>query len=245
MEFIGGCYSDIGNYREVNQDAIFVKTFSVDGSSLAIGAIFDGVGGMYKSERASDKALSGIQVFFDHVCGLLSQGMNDFDVLLSHLEDAMDDVNYDVHEMNQTQGERSGTTASVLLCLNDKYGILNVGDSRVYIFENDSLRQLTTDDTADKEIDGVIKHFLVNCVGKGEDLKFSTVKGKIEPGTFFYFSSDGFYHRTVREDVIEFVKGFETGTEDPDKICEDAVHEVMRRGEMDNVSVGMIYCKEE
>ena len=241
MKFIGGSYSDIGNYREVNQDAICMRTYSYKDNDMALGAIFDGVGGLYKSEQASQAAANGFEVLFIHLCELIDQGLEEFDILLSHIEDAMDDWNYEVHELNQAQGERSGTTASVLFCLNDKYGIRHVGDSRVYMYSENLLTKLTVDDSVEKEVDGIKRKFLVNCIGKGEDLDFSSSDGVIKPGTLFFYGSDGFYHCTIEEDVRGFVKSFVSG-EKPDEICKNAVKEVLSRGESDNVSVGMIYC---
>ena len=53
FKFIGGCISDRGAVREINQDSILFKVIKGRKRSAAIGAIFDGVGGLDRGELAS------------------------------------------------------------------------------------------------------------------------------------------------------------------------------------------------
>ena len=53
MEIRTACVSDIGSVRSVNQDAIIVKTLKKRKQMIAIGAVFDGIGGLDRGELAA------------------------------------------------------------------------------------------------------------------------------------------------------------------------------------------------
>ena len=133
--------TDVGLVREENQDEVFAKDF--DGCILA--AVCDGMGGENSGSQASQMA---IQELFDNFSQKYQKEMSAKDVramLLSSVS-AANTVIYTTAKMDY-QNYGMGTTCVMAFAEPGWLSIVNVGDSRAYLIENGSIRQLTVDHT--------------------------------------------------------------------------------------------------
>ena len=70
MHFSYAYHTDVGTTREVNQDALVIKTWNQSGNSVFLGAVCDGLGGLARGEEASRRAAGLTQQEFAMRSGL-------------------------------------------------------------------------------------------------------------------------------------------------------------------------------
>jgi serine/threonine protein phosphatase PrpC len=136
--------SDKGRVRPTNEDQ-----FAVD-ETLQLCVVADGMGGHNAGEVASRLAV-------DAVVEIVTAGAGDWpfgvDPSLSDagnlLRTAVYHANARILEMAITSEQYAGmgTTVVALVITGDRLSVAHAGDSRLYVFANGSLRQLTRDDS--------------------------------------------------------------------------------------------------
>lgn len=141
--------SDIGRLRQANEDAILID------EGVQLYAVADGMGGHGSGDVASQLALETLQqcVNADSVSQALANTQISDEQALALVFQCIAGVNRRIYQENVNNGNPDGAgmgTTLVGLCLygDNKRGIsFNIGDSRLYRFQNDQLTQLTTDHT--------------------------------------------------------------------------------------------------
>lgn len=239
MLFNGACATDIGVFRQNNQDEVLFKKITKDGQDFALGVICDGVGGLERGEAASQCVCMAASAWFDTVADWIDIATSDADILFSHFKDAVDNWNNMVRDIIINQNIDTGTTMSAILLIREHYFIIHVGDSRIYRLRS-NLELMTTDESVAKIYHGKMKLFLMNYVGRDDELSFYSTQGSIEQGDIFIYGSDGFYNMFADEDLDEIFIGADSL--EKTLICESLIAKMIQRGERDNISVGIIYC---
>lgn len=239
IALLGGCYTDKGSFRDVNQDAIgFFQ--STDGS-VALGVVCDGIGGLEKSEEASQLVIKSAASWFNRLSEWVDIETVEFETVFLHFLDAVEDWNEQLYEYLKSRSMHSGTTFSGVLLLGSRYSIISVGDSRIYKLSKDmSLDQLTVDDTRAEMYDGRIRNYLTDHFGKRELLDRTPIYGELSDGDMLIFCTDGYYHEFSLKDAAWLYDSVRMGA-DPDALCRDSVFDMIRRGETDNISLGMLF----
>lgn len=142
---IGAC-SDIGRYRKLNEDSYFVyRNEQLTGAMVA-----DGMGGHNAGEIASKMAAELVK----------SAVIDGFDPKMDYVElsevvrRAMISANEEIFRKSKFEQEQSGmgTTAAAAFVFKGKLITANVGDSRVYAVDKDSIRQITRDHSYVEEL---------------------------------------------------------------------------------------------
>ena len=243
MEIRTACVSDIGSVRSVNQDAIIVKTLKKRKQMLAIGAVFDGIGGLERGELASGLLSQELSEWIDALPSKIDLLKVEPDILYAHFMDEAELLNEKLCDFVREHKIQTGSTMSAILIVRDQYYVIQVGDSRVYRFHQ-FLEQLTDDETRMKEKEGRIRKKLTNYMGKSENLEFLAYQGKVYPGDRFLFCSDGFYHHFLASDITRMFREDLKEKELKEEL-EHLVKQMMQRGEHDNISVGIINCNYE
>ena len=248
MRFLGASATDVGHSRKVNQDAIILKIASFDNEGFydihgenrefAVLAVCDGIGGLEHGEISSGIVKNGIDEWCDGILRWMNIRTIDPDMLFSHLKDAADEWNNRVMDFAADSGSATGTTMSLLMLISDNYYVLQVGDSRIYRLNNQSVEQLTIDASVVRFREGKSKTFLDNFMGKSSDLTFTSSSGLLSEGDVFVVCSDGFYHRFREQDAVSFMEAESEGL--IQETCERLIGEMISRGEKDNISVGAI-----
>lgn len=114
-----------------------------DGSILAV--VCDGMGGERSGSQASEIA---VRELFDHFTAGYRRGMSpeDIRILLMSSISAANSVIYTTARMDY-RSYGMGTTCVAAFVEPDYISVANVGDSRAYLLEKGSMRQLTDDHT--------------------------------------------------------------------------------------------------
>lgn len=125
--------SHTGKVRSNNQDSGYA------GSNLFV--VADGMGGHAGGDVASSIAISRL-ADLDRPFALTSDAEG-------ALQNAITDAAADIIEAVRARPELAGmgTTVSALLMVDDYAVIAHIGDSRIYLFRDDALTQITTDHT--------------------------------------------------------------------------------------------------
>lgn len=144
--------TDKGRVRESNQDAYAVGEFPEE---VAWAVVCDGMGGAAGGNIASALA---VKVISDKINASYRPSMKDSSIK-NLLDSALVAANLEVYDLADAKPELNGMGTTVVCAIvRDGYAyIAHAGDSRAYIFNGDTLKQVTTD------------HSLVqNLVDKGE-----------------------------------------------------------------------------
>jgi len=140
---------DIGRVREINQDSVFamLTTLPREGSDLSVGLfiVADGMGGHQGGEIASRLAIRTVvhHVLSQLVLPALDDSMST--ALQPLMISAVQAANQAIWEAAQTLGTDMGTTCTATLLIGHGLYIAHVGDSRAYLCDSGSLRQITND----------------------------------------------------------------------------------------------------
>lgn len=146
--------SDMGKVRKNNEDNLFldgkylvqeelIVPFRKSSSSLgnaAVFAVFDGMGGEEDGEDASRIAAETLKM---HFSSLLEKKKN----TLSVMQQFINEANKNICDEILRRRKRLGTTLALVVFRQNFLTIANLGDSRIYLFRNKELKQLSEDHT--------------------------------------------------------------------------------------------------
>jgi PPM family protein phosphatase len=188
--------SDPGCIRNNNEDYFLIAP------SVGLYLVADGMGGAQAGEHASRLAAETVR----EVIG--ARETRDAAALVGAFEEANRRVMQKASADPAMEG--MGTTLVAALETGAELLIASVGDSRVYLFENGSLRAVTEDQTWVNEVgrrlgldeeslkSHPMRHVLTMAIGVSEDLRIHTYPVKPLPGTEVLLCSDGL-HGVVSE----------------------------------------------
>ena len=129
--------SDVGRVRSANEDSF------IERPDMGLWVVADGMGG-----HANGRWASGTIV--DAIAPLAPSG--DFDIDIRRVADAIHAANGTIHDRSLADGAQMGSTVAALLVQEGYFSVLWVGDSRVYLYRNGQLHQLSKDHTQVQEM---------------------------------------------------------------------------------------------
>ena len=227
MKSIG--MSKIGLVRQRNEDRFYI------GDSFCI--VTDGMGGYKGGEIASTM-----------VVDTLAADMQRWqDVSADALRQAVAKANMAVYDWVKTTPalEGMGTTAVVAYVTGSDLYWANVGDSRLYVFHEDRLTQISTDhsmvqalyEAGELKADDMLQHpqrnVLTRAVGVGPVVDIDAGVYKVMPGDRILLCSDGL-SGYIEQAVIE--EAFRKEAKD-ERLIEDLMTLVYDQGARDNVTI--------
>jgi protein phosphatase len=194
MNLVYTTISKVGLIRNENEDSLGV--FKVDNGLLTI--VCDGLGGNNAGEIASQLTVDTIYKHFKDSSG------DDYN---EKIKSSMIVANKVVYEKSTTDSKLNGmsTTAEVLFIKDNKAYIGHIGDSRIYMLNENKLDQLTKDHSFVQKLvdDGLLsekeaefhpnRNIITRAIGDGNsievDLKIIDFKDK--KNIFFFVCTDG------------------------------------------------------
>ena len=233
MKLISGCISETGNYRKKNQDRAVCCVHYDRKHTLALGCVCDGIGSFPTSEISAEMVISGITRWFKGIIPYCFKNIQEED-LLEDLEETLVEINELVYTYKEQKEINIGCTMSLMLVIDEKYYIFQVGDSRIYCLRN-ALQQITEDQVVYREEKGITKKKLANYFGRRKDLVLEKYVGDIQNEDIFVVATDGFYKR-LRYDDIKDISQKMKNDKAALQCCERLVKLVLERGEKDNIS---------
>jgi protein phosphatase len=208
-----------GLVKEDNQDLFFVKEFD-DGCILM--AVADGLGGMVGGKRAAETAKECLYNF-NPECQAVE----------AHIEELMQEANRKIMETVEKEPDLEG---------------MGTGDSRLYLFRGDELRQITEDDTMagflfsegelTKEEARVHpgNKLVFQCIGGSGEFEADTGNFKIQAGDLLLFSTDGLHDEVPEEEIVSTLRS----DKDLKEKLEALLSAALAAGGKDNIAVVVV-----
>lgn len=241
-----GFETDKGMLREKNEDAYRVL------KQDKVFVIADGVGGNNSGEIASRMAVDGIVEF---VQSHPLDGIRTNEEVRRYFGECLREVNKRVLERASENPEEQGmaTTIVAVYFVGNKSFIMNVGDSRVYLFRNGQLTQITEDHTYVNTLvrAGVIteeeakthenKNMITRAVGAKPTIRADYFAGEVEAGDIVMMCTDGLYDEVEKENIVAKLNEGKPMRE----TCSDLVNMANQRGGCDNITLILMKITEE
>ena len=230
--------SDKGKRRKRNEDSVLAR--EEDGLFV----VADGMGGYNGGEIASKLAVETI----DHAFAEQEFAGPADDAVprrASELARAIQMANEAIFQRAGTDKllEGMGTTicAARFSPTKQRVYVGHVGDSRIYVFRDGVLKQMTSDHTMESMgVAGAAAGHLSRAVGVWPVVPVDIVLGKPRPGDLYVLCSDGL-SKMVSDDVIQRILA---SSESPKAAVEKLIDEANERGGKDNVSVIVVRVDE-
>lgn len=261
IKFSAAVCSDKGRIRNNNEDNFYFNgthlnpenrdehNFFADspsGSEIMYG-VFDGMGGEALGEEASLITAQTIKKYHDKLKG--GRIKDNKSAILKSISDANTKICNKIVESGE---RRIGTTFALLSIFDDTAQVYNVGDSRVYLYRNKKLTQISVDDTTAQRLVnmGVItkekakthedRHKLTQHLGIFADEMIVephiSEKIRIEKGDMFILCSDGLTDMVENEEIQSIMR--KSG--DSRTAAQSLVETALKNGGRDNVTVTVI-----
>ena len=236
--------SRIGCVRSQNEDMILVDNqfiredscrtqFVLGRDDRLMMAVADGMGGHNRGDIASNDTLRNLQYFFYDIPSCLSVG--DFnEAIVGWLESINNYIASKGRADEQFKG--MGTTLVGLAFYEEEFYSLNCGDSRLYLFRNGELKQLTTDHSLSNLLGSEKRTSVItNCIGGGCSSSYIDIvrlTPEIVSGDMFILCSDGLTDMLSDDKIARLM----ANGADANAMCEAAIE----AGGFDNVSCSVI-----
>lgn len=206
---------DVGDLRPVNQDRILVRQGELAGRRVGLFMVADGCGGLSHGEAISRLLADSFRVIWGNALPQFLEHVEDIESELSPvLMQWTEQINASAYRFGQQIGQRVGSTLTLLVTVENRYFILNVGDSRAYLRHGRKLIQLTEDQslvadllrnreiTPEEAKSFGRRNVLTMCVGCFEKVQVFRKQGKLHRGDLFLLCSDGL-HSSLGEEQIQ------------------------------------------
>jgi len=238
MNYFG--LTDIGKVRKQNQDFFLCSRIEkVDGLLLLV---CDGMGGAKAGNIASELSC---RVFSEYFSSNVEVNMSVPDIGAVMLA-ALDAANKAVYEMSQADYEcrGMGTTMVAAYIKDADCVILNVGDSRAYMIENNTVRQITHDhsyvqrliDAGELTLEEAKYHsnrnVITRAVGTMPTVRGDLYNPALTDGVRLIIATDGLTNLVEGEELMAL-----TQDKNAREACEVLISTALDRGTSDNATV--------
>lgn len=252
MNFLTAVHTDIGLRKKTNQDSALVMEAETDVGNVLLTVICDGMGGLAKGEVASSAVIHAFSQWFENELPIILALEDPQDRIFSSWEKIALSCNEKISAYGKMNGVSMGTTLVAVLFVNNKYYIINIGDSRAYCI-SDKVYLLTKDQTfVQREIDmgrmtyeeaqfSPQRSVLLQCVGASPFIEPDFFAGELSAGMVFMLCSDGFRHLITEAELYDNLNPYVLT--DERTMFDRAVSLVelnKRRNEMDNITVALV-----
>lgn len=210
------------NGRAVNMDSLLLKSRTVAGTEVCLAAVCDGVGSL------ADGALSAqwaVQMLYNWL-----ENLEDAEELGARLRDYVQTMNLAIRTKAQKQQVETACTLSCLLLWRQWYCLAHVGDSRIYLWEQGALRQLTQDQAS--------RGRLTQAMGHREHVTVFFQQGEQRGEQRFLLCSDGLYKRMEPETLGACMARLNRRS--LQKALRQLTEHVISQGERDNISAALL-----
>jgi len=252
-------YTDAGKKRKINQDSVLLKVANSEKlGRISFVAVCDGMGGLAKGEIASCKAIRSLENWFHEELSLMQDLEYDrmWDVIEVSWRRLIARIGGEFRRYARHRKINLGTTITAFLQIGERYMIMNLGDSRIYIVSKGEVRKLTKDHSVlQKKIDeGVItekealcdeeKSVLFKCLGSMNIPEPDITRGNLDNDSTIIACSDGFWRTMDNSELYRMLcPQMCVTSEDMLDSCKKLVKRAYEKNETDNISVAAL-CME-
>ncbi len=257
MAFFFGVGLDVGitHKGSPNEDSVLATTgirmTSRDPEPVGLFMVADGLGGHEQGCEASHLAVSTasdaiLPVVLHETAG---SGDEEEDGWTALMQDGVRRANVALYQRNCEQSTSMGTTFTAALLVGKRAFIVNVGDSRTYLYRpGEGLRQLTRDHSLVMRLVEVgamaredlyvhpLRNQVYRSLGNAAEVEVETTMMDVQAGDFLLLCSDGLWEM-VRDSEIEAIMGQGTGAA---QLSGRLVQAALRNGGADNIGVVVV-----
>ncbi len=238
-------YTDIGKIREKNEDSILISP------DLCLGAVADGMGGHNAGEIASNLAVSILEQTLTDLREKKIVLPQDYETSYSpvgrKLLYASSLANFRVYSLATENIKRNGmgtTLSAIYIEDEDNSAIVHIGDSRVYLYRDGQLSQITTDHsyvqqqvalgnmTKQEAEKSRIQNILMKALGLKREMKCDIIDIKPKIGDIYILCSDGVNKGITDEEILDLLKA----NLRPSELCKKIVQISATKDGKDNTS---------
>ncbi len=238
MKARGTGASECSAARTENEDRILVDP------QAGLYVVCDGMGGHAAGDVAAELAVRGMGRLINEHRVKLSAETSAEEILraLSEFVQSASKTIYAAGSKNPAQ-QGMGTTLSLVWFYGARAYLAHVGDSRIYLYRQGKLHQVSKDHTviselvergvlpAEAAVNHPMAHVLSRALGAQELVVPDVFSVEVVPGDRFLLCSDGVYGVLSDQQLA-----LELGAERVEKVAETVVAEAVRHGASDNSS---------
>lgn len=206
--------TDVGQKRTVNQDFVFTSETPV-GNLPNLFVVADGMGGHKAGDFASSYA---VEVLLSTIRE--DENSNPVKIIRAAIETANTQL---LREASDNEAMSGMGTTMVLVTIVGHYAyVANVGDSRLYLIDENKILQITKDHSLVEEMVrmGEIsrddarnhpdKNIITRALGAGRDVDVDFFDVRLTPGDILLLCSDGLSNMVPDEDIRQVILTSET-----------------------------------
>ena len=235
MNWISYAVSHPGNVRTHNQDAYYCH------DENGLWAIADGMGGHSAGDIASQTIIQALD-------NLSKGGASNTNIFT--LTSILEDVNEQLVKQNIEHDRMTGSTIAVVFANDKNCTCLWAGDSRIYLYRNERLLQLSTDHSQLQELiaQGELtveqakeykNNVLTRAIGADADLKFDYKEFMLVANDKLLICSDGLYNEIDRAEIAAILEYTAAS-----KVADELLKLCLARTAKDNISIILVDIKE-
>ena len=242
--------TDVGCKRTGNEDSFLVD------DRMGLYVVADGMGGHQAGEVASRVVVETMKSYMERFHnGAEVEELEAADTVLTReanrLLASIHLANSSVFSISQSREacRGMGSTVSAIWFTGDSFIAANVGDSPIYLIQNNSIETLSVPHTVLAEqasmangdalkIDEKFRHMLTRGMGVSETVDADICENQCYKGNTFVICSDGLSDKVTPEEILGIVRD-----EKAEKACERLVDMAKERGGEDNITVIIIRVK--
>ena len=235
--------TDIGRKRKINQDNVYTCEVPL-GNLPNLFVVCDGMGGHKAGDFASAYAVKALEREV-----MLCEETEPVRIIREAIECANREIYEKAASEEQLRG--MGTTAVVATIIDHTLIVANVGDSRLYII-NDDIEQITKDHSLVEEMVRIgeldrsearehpDKNIITRALGVTENVEVDFFEVELKKGDIILMCSDGLTNMVEDEDIRRVVKA----QRDVVQIVEELIKVANHNGGSDNIGVVIIEADE-
>lgn len=214
MNFIISAVTDVGIQKQTNQDSLSTMVVNTCQGRMAFAVLCDGMGGLAMGEVASSSVTNAFRKWvMQRLPELCNKPLEDV-VIRDEWISIVRSQNDSIRRYGMEHNVRLGTTVVAMLLTQDRYYILNVGDSRAYEIST-TMRQITNDQslvarevalghlTPEEAERDSRRNVLLQCVGALDTVYPDVFCGEICTDGVYMLCSDGFRHEIAPWEIFD------------------------------------------
>ena len=233
--------TNIGKIRSENEDSFS----NISLGDLDFFIVADGMGGHSKGDVASKLAA---KLFIKYI---KEADIDSYDSYIKLQEEAIFYANEEIYKLSLEEGDIKMGTTVVCLCIDYKnklYHLTHLGDSRAYIYRNETLTQLTRDHslvndlldsgslTEDEAENFANKSTITRAVGVSDKIKPESRSLDMKDSDILLMVTDGLTNEVSDVEIEAIIANNSTA----DKISSSLVDLAIKNGGHDNITVTTI-----
>lgn len=245
ISLISRSLTDVGLKRELNEDSLLVD------ESLGLFLVADGMGGHQGGEVASRMAVETVKEVIDRANREKRRAPSPRMLMAEAFSEASRRI-FDKSAASGNDLHGMGTTLVGMMRWKDSIYIANVGDSRCYLYSNDSLWQLTEDHSLVNELiragqiaEGeqekfAAKNVITRSVGFEREAQPDIIEKPLVENEIFLLCSDGLSGLVTDSEIASLIARHR---DDLGTLVRNLIEKAKNAGGDDNVTVVMVATK--